>query len=118
MRFIAKTLYGLEDILAGEIGELGASGVTAVNRAVLFEGGIELMYTVNYMSRFSVSVLLQIADFTINSPDDLYTSGSKIRWNKYFEPDKSFMIKPVVKSHFFNHTGFAALKLKDSIADF
>ena len=118
MKFIAKTLFGLEGILAEELFGLGADNITKANRAVVFDGDQDMIYTVNYMSRFTVSLLLQIAEFDIRSSDDLYDSGKRIRWEKYFGPDDTFIIKPVVKSQLFNHTGYAALRLKDSVADY
>jgi 23S rRNA G2445 N2-methylase RlmL len=38
MKFIVKTLYGLEDVLAAELREFGVSGVKPVNRAVSCSG--------------------------------------------------------------------------------
>ena len=38
MKFIAKTLYGLEKVLAGELSEIGASDIVILNRAVSFSG--------------------------------------------------------------------------------
>ena len=50
MKFVAKTLYGLEKVLAEELISLGAANVHALNRAVLFEGDKSLLYRVNYCS--------------------------------------------------------------------
>ena len=44
MKFVAKTLYGLEQVLAGEIAGLGGTEVQTANRAVLFEGDRYLLY--------------------------------------------------------------------------
>ena len=44
MKFVAKTLYGLEKVLAEELTVIGASDVQAVNRAVLFKV-IRIFYT-------------------------------------------------------------------------
>jgi putative N6-adenine-specific DNA methylase len=118
MKFIAKTLYGLENVLLKELTGLGADKVSVSNRAVLFEGDLRLMYSVNYVTRTSLSVLYQIADFVIDSADDLYREGRSIEWDKYFDVKDTFSVVPVIKSPFFNHTGYAALKLKDSIADY
>ena len=38
MKFVAKTLYGLETVLAEELAHLGASDIEKVNRAVTFSG--------------------------------------------------------------------------------
>ena len=118
MKFIAKTLFGLEKVVAAELIALGAEGVTVANRAVFFRGELPILYTVNYMSRTALSVLLEIASFRIRSADDLYNGILKIGWDNYMSSDDTFSIVPVVNSDLFNHTGFAGLKAKDAIADF
>jgi putative N6-adenine-specific DNA methylase len=118
MRFIAKTLFGLEDILAKELTGLNASNVKAANRAVIFNGNKELLYTVNYCSRTALSVLMQVSEFRIRSKDDLYKAGSEIEWDKYMSADNTFAVTPVVNSTHFAHSGYAGLLLKDAIADY
>ena len=83
MKFVAKTLYGLEKVLAEELISLGAADVQTVNRAVLFKGDKNLLYKVNYCARTALSVLDAVADFRIRSKDDLYKGGSKIEWDRY-----------------------------------
>jgi putative N6-adenine-specific DNA methylase len=118
MKFVAKTLYGLEAVLAGELGSLGASDIEKVNRAVTFSGDKSLLYRVNYSLRTALSVLMNVADFRIRSKDDLYREGSKIQWDRYLGPDDTFSIVPVVNSPHFSHTGYPGLILKDAIADY
>jgi len=118
MKFVAKTLYGLEKVLAEEIISLGADDVQAVNRAVLFKGDKDLLYRVNYCSRTALSVLMPVADFRIRSKDDLYKDGSKIDWDRYMDADDTFSVVPVINSPHFGHTGYAGLILKDAIADY
>jgi putative N6-adenine-specific DNA methylase len=117
MRFVAKTLYGLEKVLAEEIISLGAGDVQAVNRAVLFTGNMDLLYKVNYCVRTALSVLMPIAEFRIRSKDDLYKAGSKIEWERYLDPDDTLSIVPVINSPHFGHTGYPGLILKDAIVD-
>lgn len=118
MKFVAKTLYGLEDVLAREITSFGAADVQIANRAVLFSGDKDLLYKVNYCSRSALSVLMPVAEFRMRSKDDLYKGGSGIRWNEYMGPDDTFSIAPVVNSPYFDHSGYAGLILKDAIADY
>jgi putative N6-adenine-specific DNA methylase len=118
MRFIAKTLYGLEKVLAEELKGFDAEEITIANRAVLFNGDLQMMYRVNYLSRTALSVLMQINDFRIGSAEDLYKKGLLIEWDRYMDVDNTFSVAPVVQSPLFNHTGFAGLKFKDSIADY
>jgi putative N6-adenine-specific DNA methylase len=117
MRFVAKTLYGLEKVLSDELINLGAGEVQAVNRAVTFTGDMSLMYRVNYCARTALSVLMPIAEFRIRSKDDLYKAGSKIEWDRYLDPDDTLSIVPVINSPHFGHTGYPGLILKDAIVD-
>ena len=118
MQLIAKTLFGLEKVLAKELADLGASEIVPANRAVFYKGDLRLLYSSNYMLRSAISVLWQISEFRIRSVDDLYNRSAKIEWEKLMGINDTFSIVPVVQSPLFNHTGFAALKLKDSIADY
>jgi putative N6-adenine-specific DNA methylase len=118
MRFIAKTLYGLENLLARELSDLGAVEISVANRAVLFNGDMSLLYKVNYMSRTALSVLMPVKEFRIKSADDLYRKCMQIEWDNYMEVDNTFSVSPVVQSPIFNHTGYAGLKLKDAVADY
>jgi putative N6-adenine-specific DNA methylase len=118
MKFIAKTLYGLETVLADELVTLGAADIEKVNRAVRFSGDRNILYKVNYCARTALSVLMHVADFRIRSKDDLYREGSKIGWDRYLDPDDTFSIVPVVSSPYFSHTGYPGLILKDAIADY
>jgi len=118
MKFVAKTLYGLEKVLAEELISMGAADVQAVNRAVLFKGDKNLLYRVNYCARTALSVLMPVADFRIRSKDDLYNGGSKVEWDRFMDADDTFSIVPVINSLHFGHTGYAGLILKDAIADY
>jgi putative N6-adenine-specific DNA methylase len=118
MKFTAKTLYGLENVLAEELKDLGAGDVGPANRAVLFTGNRELLYKVNYCSRIALSVLVSIDDFKIRSKDDLYKRTSMIEWSSVMDPDSTFSVVPVVNSNLFGHTGYPGLIVKDAIADY
>jgi putative N6-adenine-specific DNA methylase len=118
MRFVAKTLFGLEKVLAQELAMLGAEEISLANRAVLFVGDLSLLYKVNYMSRTALSVLMPIKEFWIKSADDLYRKCMQIEWDKYMDVDNTFSVTPVIQSTIFNHTGYAGLKLKDAVADY
>jgi putative N6-adenine-specific DNA methylase len=118
MRFAAKTLYGLEEILATELTDLGASNVQTANRAVLFDGDKFLLYKSNYCSRTALSFLMPVAEFRIRTKDDLYKGCLKVRWEDYINEENTFSISPVVNSPLFTHTGYAGLVVKDAIADY
>jgi putative N6-adenine-specific DNA methylase len=117
MKLIAKTFYGLENVLAEELEKLGGKDISVANRAVTFSGNERILYRVNYHSRLALSVLKVISEFRLRSADDLYRAGMKLNWSAYMSNRNSFAVVPVINSEYFKHTGFAALKLKDSIAD-
>ncbi len=118
MKLIAKTLFGLEEVLAAELAALGAEKVRAGNRAVTFEGTKELLYKVNYNSRVALSFLVPVAEFTIAKPTDLYDGTVRVEWDRYLDPEKTYAVSSVVTSKHFTHSGYPALVVKDGIADF
>ena len=118
MNFVAKTLFGLEKVLAEELSGLGAKDIDIANRAVIFSGDMTLLYKVNYMSRTALSVLMPVMEFWIKSADDLYRKCLQIKWDQLMDVNNTISITPVVQSKLFNHTGYAGLKLKDAIADY
>jgi putative N6-adenine-specific DNA methylase len=118
MKFVAKTLYGLEKVLADEISGLGGKDVVIANRAVIFTGDIAMMYRANYLSRTALSVLMPVKEFKINSADDLYKMCIRIAWDKYMDNNYTISVTSVVESRYFNHSGYAGLRLKDAVADY
>jgi 23S rRNA G2445 N2-methylase RlmL len=56
-QYIATTLFGLENILAGELVELGAEDILTMNRAVGFSGSQAIMYKVNIGARTAMRIL-------------------------------------------------------------
>ena len=50
-RMIAKTLYGLEMVLAKELQDLGAEKVNPENRMVEYYGDMEILYKSNFHLR-------------------------------------------------------------------
>lgn len=117
MKFTAKTLFGLEDVLARELEDLGADKIRIGNRAVIFSGNRELLYCVNYCSRLAISVLVSVDSFRIKTKDDLYSFSRKINWSSFMSTGSTFSVVPVVNSKIFTHTGYPALIVKDAIAD-
>jgi putative N6-adenine-specific DNA methylase len=115
---IAKTLYGLEEILAEELIGLGADGVQIGRRMVSFEGDKELMYKANFHCRTALRILKPIARFKSQSADEVYEQVKKIDWQKYLHEKKTFAIDAVVYSEVFTHSKFLSYRVKDAIVDF
>lgn len=117
MRFVAKTLYGLEKVLAAELSGIGASNVRIANRAVVFDGDKYLLYKSNYSLRTALSILVPAGEFKARSKDDLYKGASRINWSGFINAEDTFSVSSVVKSPYFEHSGYAGLIVKDAVAD-
>lgn len=116
---VAKTSAGLEQVLADEISALGGKNITTGNRAVFYEGNLELIYKSNYWLRTALRVLKEIELFQFKSVDQFYLRCMEIDWQKYFQVDQSFVIhSTVVSSEEFTNTMFASMRAKDAIADY
>lgn len=116
--FTAKTLEGLEGVLAREVRELGGINVETGIRAVHFEGDKAMMYRANYRLRTAIRVFRQIDSFTFSSMDDFYISSLKVRWDLLMNLNDTFVVQStVIQSDLFKNSMFASMKLKDAIAD-
>jgi putative N6-adenine-specific DNA methylase len=118
LRLTAKTFHGLEDFLAEELKNINAQNIKVLNRAVQFSGDKATAYSANYNCRTALRILTELAFFKAHNEDYLYRKAKEIEWDKYFDTHQSFAINKTVNSDFFKHSHFAALRIKDAIADF
>ena len=114
---IAKTVSGLEDVLAAELETLGAQDVMKLNRAVSFTAGTELMYRVNYSCRTALRVLKPLFHFEILEQKDLYEQIYAFAWEDYIGPENSISIDAVISYTVFTNSQFVAQRSKDAIVD-
>jgi len=118
-RMLATTLFGLEDVLAKELRNLGAQNVTIGTRNVSFVGDKGFMYKANIALRTAIRILKPIRSFTVLDEDDLYKKLQKLPWEKYLHETGSFAINSVVHSkEFTSNSHYISLKSKDAIVDY
>lgn len=117
VKFIAKTLEGLEDVLCQELAEMGVSDVVKIKRAVLFSGPMSLMYEANLRLRTALRVLWVLHEFDVNNEDDLYHFVKRVEWETFLGIDDTLAVDSVVNSEKFRHSNYIALKTKDAIVD-
>jgi len=116
-KFHAKTLKGLEQLLADELLELGAERTEVVNRGVNFYGGRAMLYRANVASRLSLRILLPIQRFRAEDPETLYRKVKEYDWSLHLDNRMTFAIDAVTFSPIFKNSHYVALKVKDAIAD-
>jgi putative N6-adenine-specific DNA methylase len=115
---VAKTLYGLEDVLADELRAIGAEDVENGKRMVSFTGDLRMLYKANFHCRTALRILKPVVHFKAYNADDVYDEVKKVEWDNYFSPSDTFTIDAVIFSESFNHSKFVAYKTKDAIADY
>ena len=116
-KMVAKTMAGLEDVLAAELTAIGAQNVEVLYRAVGFEGDKALMYKANYCCRTALRILKPVTSFVARNELALYNNIFKIKWHEIFNINETFAIDAVTSGNYFTHSQYAALKVKDAIAD-
>ncbi len=114
---VAKTMAGLEQVLADELALLGAENINVLNRAVSFEGDKELMYRANYCLRTALRILKPVTTFVARNEQMLYDNIFSIKWHEIFDIRDTFAVDAVVNGNYFTHSQYAALKVKDAVAD-
>ena len=115
---IAKTFQGLEEVLAQELTELGASNIEIGRRMVSFTGDKAMMYKANFCLRTAIRILKPIKHFTAKTADEVYDAVKSIEWEKYLDNMSSFSVDAVVYSSEFRHSKFVAYKVKDAVVDY
>lgn len=114
---VAKTLQGLENVLAEELHEIGAENIELGCRAVTFSGNKETLYKSNFWLRTALRILKPIHVFNARTIDEFYGNARKFDWTSVMDISQKFAVESVVNSELFPHSRYIALKLKDAIAD-
>lgn len=115
---IAKTMAGLEDLLAEELIALGADNLEIGTRMVSFDGDKTLLYKANIHCRTALRILKPIYTFKARNADEIYAEIKKINWFDYMTEKQTFAIDSVVFSEIFTHSKFVAYRVKDGLVDF
>ena len=114
---IAKTLFGMESLLANELTMLGAQKVRIGNRMVSFYGDKGFIYKSNLSLRTAIRILKPILKFNASNEFELYDAISSIDWTNIIPLNKSFRVDSVIYGKIFNNSLYVSQKVKDSIVD-
>jgi len=118
LQLTATTFYGLENVLAQELQQLGAKNIQTANRAVYFSGDLGFLYKANYNLHTALRVLWQVSSYkNIYKAEQLYSAISKLNWQEFLSVNQTFRIDVTGQTKFFKNTRFMALKAKDAIVD-
>ena len=111
---------GVEDFLAQEVHEI--TSLQGDDLRVM-RGGVNLRSSwrdamrLNLYSRLCQRVLVQLHVGEYRNEQDLYEAASNVAWEIWFTPKESFKIEITAQHSPLQSLNFAALKIKDAIAD-
>lgn len=117
-KMVAKTMAGLEEILAEELMNLQANNLQIGKRMVSFEGNLELLYRANLQCRTALRILRPVYQFRAKTTDDIYKKVKAMNWAEHLTENSTFAIDAVAFSNYFTHSKFVAYRVKDAIADY
>jgi putative N6-adenine-specific DNA methylase len=115
---IAKTLSGLENVLAAELSGLGAENVKAQKRAVSFDGDTAIMYKANLWCRTALSILKPVFEFTFEGQQQYYDVLRNYHWDELFGVEKTIAINAMAFHSEFTNSHFLAQRTKDAVVDY
>lgn len=114
--FFATCPKGIEYLLRDELIALGGDAHEAL-AGVHFEGDLECAYRACLESRLASRILMPLAEFAAADADALYAGTRAVDWSGHLAPDATLAIDATGASGSLVHSGFAAQKVKDAIAD-
>jgi putative N6-adenine-specific DNA methylase len=115
--FFAPCTFGLEEVLARELRELGASDVEPRRAGAAFRGDLRLGYAANLWLRSAVRVQLQVAEGEARTKEQLHEVARAVEWERWLDAGGTLAVDSSVRDSAITHSGFAALTVKDAICD-
>ena len=116
--FFAQTAEGLEELAQNELAALGADRFRLSRRGFHFSADPQTLYRINYRSRLVSRVLAPLSAFVCRDRDDLYGGAKAIQWRSLLSVGETFGVLANVSSNDnLRHSKFAALCVKDAVAD-
>lgn len=117
MKILIKTLQGLEEVLMKEVELLGGQNIKKRKRAVECEGKLPFLYEANLNLRTALRILVPVYEFTACNGTELYNQVKIFDWSQFLDISQTYAIDNTIFSEYFTHSKYAALKMKDAIAD-
>jgi putative N6-adenine-specific DNA methylase len=115
--FFASSPRGLEQLLAAELGALGARSVQQVPGGAAFSGDWKVCYAVNLWSRIASRVLWRVAEFEYADEGDIYEAARKVDWIRYFAVERTLRVNVSAQKSPLTSLDFATLRVKDAVCD-
>jgi 23S rRNA (guanine2445-N2)-methyltransferase / 23S rRNA (guanine2069-N7)-methyltransferase len=120
-RLTARTLEGLEWILAREIEAVGGRDLRIGRRTIEFSaaagGERETLYRLVLESRTAIRVLEPLGRFRVDSPASLYAAMQEVDWTEQLKTSDTLRVDAAIHDTFLTHSLYAAQIVKDAVVD-
>ena len=115
--FFATAPRGLSDLLAQELGAIGALEPRERAAGVQFSGALEAGYRACLWSRVASRILLQLFELEAGTADEFYGRAVQLPWEEHVDPDGTLACEFTGKHAGISNTHFGAQRLKDAVCD-
>lgn len=109
---------GLENVLEQELHAEGLLKTRLGEGQVKLSTNLEGIYKACLWSRVATRVMYPVANFNIESADDLYDAVKSIDWSKHLTATNTIAIDCHGTNDHIRNTQFGAVRTKDAIADY
>jgi len=120
-RLTARTLEGLEWILARELEAVGAQDLRIGRRTIEFSATPgsekETLYRAVLESRTAIRVLEPLGRFRVESPESLYRAMQEVDWTEQLKTSDTLRVDAAIHDTFLTHSLYAAQIVKDAVVD-
>jgi putative N6-adenine-specific DNA methylase len=117
-RYFAQIADSLKEAGAQELAELGAEDVRPEFSGIHFRANPSTLYRINYLTRLLSRCLAPLVSCACPDTDTLYRRAKQIKWEDFFAPGHTFAVSSNVTDSAISHSKYAALRLKDAVADY
>ena len=116
-RYFATCAPGLEEWGGVELEELGATEVQPGYRGFHFQADARALYGICYGARLFSRVLAPLVRFDCHHTKTLYRRAHDLPWEALLGLDHTFAVQAVTTHSTIRHARYAALCVKDAVAD-
>jgi len=108
---------GVEELLALEVKRITGTQGKAWRAGVQVAGSWRDAMQLNLHSRLAQRVLIELQHNAYRNEQDLYNAAAAVAWEIWFTPKQTFKVEITAQHSPLTSLNFAALKIKDAIAD-
>ena len=116
-RFFAQIAEEIKELGARELSDLGAKNISPAYRGIYFDADRETLYRINYAARVTSRILAPLIWFRCYNADQLHRKAYQLNWADFMSPKNTFAVFSTVSDSRIRNSHYAALRLKDGIAD-